>query len=465
MYSEMMSSFLAFFLCAAAAAAPVARISPSFRALGAVPQLTLPAGSLSVPSLAPSLGPAFAAPALSPRHDVPPVTWLAPIGVPGPGVTLAHASAVQDLANRTGLTLFIHGSRQTGVRIHDGKSFTAESDLDLGIVGKPEAIRDAAAFPWERVPDARHGPMWNVPTVEEAVGRGHLVFTPHRPSAHHDDVARLAAPLATARQLAAARAQPAREGGAVRFAVIGDAEPGRFWFSRALFGRPGVFWRLLRRADAARPDFILQLGDLVSRGVMANFRRIFTDLRDAALRSPFLTIIGNHDRHSPHGISNDRLFRRYWGSTDWVLDRGEWRFVSVDSSAQRLTPAQLEWLERVLEPGKKLIVFTHIPPAPLSEFTDFGRLKGAGGFKPGAEPFMRLMSERKVQRVYMGHVHGLGVQVRDGVTYVLSGGGGSPLYPTKLARLHHYLDVEAGPDGIRETVRPLDSPPFPLSGR
>jgi hypothetical protein len=55
------------------------------------------------------------------------------------------------------------------------------------------------------------------------------------------------------------------------------------------------------------------------------------------------------------------------------------------------------------------------------------------------------------------------VQVHEGVTYVLSGGGGSPLYPsTSLARLHHYLEVEAGPEGVRETVRPLNGGSFPL---
>jgi hypothetical protein len=464
-----MLQFLPWLLCAAASAAPVARLAPTLGGTGAVPRVSLTAPALTASLAAPSLGPALAPPSLAlpapspaPLVAAAPAPWLQPLGTPGPGVTPAHADAVQRLADDTGLTLFIHGSRQTGVRIRDGSAFTAESDLDLGVVGSPEAVRDAASIKWDGVPDAKHGPMWSEPTVEEAVGRGHLVFSPRRPLAHHDDVHVLASPFATAVQLARIRAQPRAPGEAVRFAVIGDAEPGRFWFSRALFGAHGVFWRLLARADSARPDFILQLGDLVSQGKVSLFRQLFQGLRAMALRSPFLTIIGNHDRHKPHGVTNDRLFRRYWGAPDWVLDRGEWRFVSVDSSAGRITPAQLEWLDRVLDPSKKLIVFTHIPPAAL-HLTDAGPLKGAGGFKRGAPEFMALMSERKVQRVYMGHVHGLGVQVHGGVTYVLSGGGGSPLYPsTSLARLHHYLEVEAGPEGVRETVRPLNGTPFPL---
>ena len=62
------------------------------------------------------------------------------------------------------------------------------------------------------------------------------------------------------------------------------------------------------------------------------------------------------------------------------------------------------------------------------------------------------------------HVHGLDALDRGGVRYVLSGGGGSPLYPGPVKRrLHHWLEVEVGPDGIVETVHPLRGAPFPLT--
>ena len=412
------------------------------------PALRLPSAlTLSAPSLGPSL--------LAPG--------LAPVGVPGPGVTPEHAEAVQKLADETGQIWFVHGSRQTGVRARDGSSFGPDSDLDLGVVGPPEAVLARFAAKWDGVPDARHGPMWSEPTVEEAVGKGHLVFKPRSVLPFADEVAVLAAPLRTEHQLAKLQAAPRAKGESFRFAVIGDAEPGRFWFSRALFGVPGVFWKLLRRADNSGVDFTVQLGDLVSRGLRSKFRDVFRGLRAMNLKKPFLTLIGNHDRHKPHGVSNDRLYRRYWGDTDWVLDRGDWRFITLDNSAGRLTAEQLEWLRRSMVPGKRFIVFLHIPPAPLSVFTDYGGLKGAGGFKQGAEEFMRLMSAHKVDRVYMGHVHGLAAVTRDGVRYVLSGGGGSPLYPNaSLNLIHHSLEVEVGPLGVSETVHPLDGRPFAL---
>lgn len=452
-----MNAALALLLWAAPAGANV-RAKPAASGIIAAAPGALPS---RLAPLAPArLSPLFSAPTEAP---FPAPLAAAPLGAPGPGVTPAHAEAVQRLADETGRVWFVHGSRQTGVRFRDGMPFTAESDLDLGVVGSPEAAARLASARWDGVPDARHGPTGSLPTVEEALGKGHLIFKPRAARlGSRDEVDELAAPLRTEVQLSRLQERPRAPGQRFRFTVIGDAEPGRFWFSRVLFGVPGVFRRLLRRADASGSDFIVQLGDLVSRGVRANFRRLFKGLRDATPATPFLTIIGNHDRHAPHGVTDSRLYRRYWGATDWVLDRGDWRFIALDTSAGRLTDKQLAWLDSVLVPGKRFIVFTHIPPAPLGEFTDFGALKGVGGFKRGAARFMSLMSERRVERVYMGHIHGLGVVRRGGVTYVLTGGGGSPLYPVKIRRLHHALEVEVGPDGIHEIVRPLDAAPFVL---
>ncbi|MEK7390352.1 MAG: metallophosphoesterase [Elusimicrobiota bacterium] len=273
---------------------------------------------------------------------------------------------------------------------------------------------------------------------------------------------RLSEPLSTPVQLARLQRTPRPKGETFRFSVIGDAEPGRFWFSRRFFNTPGVFWKLLTGADKLKGDFIIQLGDMVSRGLIRQFNIFIRGLIGASLETPYLSVIGNHDRHRPHGVSNDRVYRTVFGLTDYAFDRGGWRFVVVDSSARALTQAQLSWLEGVVKPGGRTIVFTHVPPAPLGEWTDFGPFKGVGGFRVGAQQFMRLMSERGVARVYMGHLHGLGRLVRDGVTYVLSGGGGSPLFPGPLRRLHHRLSVEVGPEGVRETVHVANGASFPL---
>ncbi|MFI5361456.1 MAG: hypothetical protein ACHQ49_05760 [Elusimicrobiota bacterium] len=89
-----------------------------------------------------------------------------------------------------------------------------------------------------------------------------------------DGVRRLAEPYRTNNQLAKLAQTPRPAGQSYRFAVIGDAEPGRFWIWRRLFNRDqGAFWRMLPRADRSGADFIMQLGDMVSRGRSINSGR------------------------------------------------------------------------------------------------------------------------------------------------------------------------------------------------
>lgn len=442
-------------------------LAAALMAAGASAQVAVARVPLSAPRLSPPAlsAPLFSAPAF-PSLPAPSGLGIRVLGVPGPGVTPAHVEAVKALAERTGQAWVIHGSRQTGVSHRTGRPFAADTDLDLGVIGSAEKLLDVERDMWDgKIPHVRHGPMIAIPSIEEAVGRGHLVVAPPRksPPGELGSLQRQARPWRTDEQLAKLAAAPRQAGETFRFAVIGDAEPGRFWIARKLFNKPGVFWRLLARADRSGADFILQLGDMVSRGTVASFRGFIRGLFASGARTPYLTAIGNHDRRKPHGVTDDRTYRAAFGSPDYSFARGGWRFVVVDSSAGRITASHLEWLSRQLSPDVPTVVFTHIPPAPLSEWTDWGSLKGAGGFKEGGEAFMKLMSENKVARVYMGHIHGLGVLERGGVKYVLTGGGGSPLFPGPVKRrLHHWLSVEAGPDGLVETVHAHDGTSFTL---
>ncbi len=429
-------------------------------AIPSAPGLTAPALSASVLS-APSADAPKLAPSLLSGTQV--------LGVPGPGVTPQQIEAVKALAEKTGKPWIIHGSRQTGVSVHTGLPYKPDADLDTGLVGAPDSILTVERDMWDgRVPRMAHAPMITVPTIEEAVGRGHIVVKPaqHRAPGALGVLQKKALPLRTERQLSKLAETPRAKGESFKFAVIGDSEPGRFWFSRKLFNQPGVFWRLLARANTTAPDFIFQMGDMVSRGTIAQYWSFIKGWFLAGVKVPYLTALGNHDRHKPHGVTNANVYKATFGSPNYVFERAGWRFVVLDSSENRVTKPQLEWLSSVLDESVPTVVFTHIPPAPLGEFTDWGALKGAGGFKEGAAEFMALMAKKKVKRVYMGHIHALGSVERDGVRYVLTGGGGSPLYPepstTRKRKLHHWLSVEAGPNGIVETVHPADGKPFAL---
>ena len=270
----------------------------------------------------------------------------------------------------------------------------------------------------------------------------------------------LAQPWRTHRQLSLL--PPCAAGAAFQFAVLGDVEPCRFRLLRFAFNRPEVFARQLRDIQRQPAAFTVQLGDMVGRGSERYYRRFLDELGRLGVRKPYLTVIGNHDRSRPNGPSDARLYRRLFGRSNYFFDYGGVRFAVLDTSARRLRALQLRWLDRVLETRLGKIVFTHMPPAQLGLWG--GSFAHAhGGFARGAQEFTQLASAKKVDRVYVGHVHAFGVQDYQGVRYVLTGGGGSALFPSGAPdRYHHYLTVEVGPHGVRERVHPLGGRPFAI---
>lgn len=275
------------------------------------------------------------------------------------------------------------------------------------------------------------------------------------------------------------------------FGVLGDAEPGRFPWERIFSPGSRVFVDEMAALQAAAPDFILQLGDFVSEGVPENYRAHVAWL-DANMRTPLLRCIGNHDRSRPNGDADKNLYDAVFGPRDYFFDRGGWRFIALDTSNRELTPVQLDWLQAALDTPARKVIFTHVPPKYLkalkplpvvgaletdsAEF-DAARaedLKSGGGihdfltnyFDDGAKAFEELVSNGNVAAVYMGHIHAFWAADYRGVRYVISGGGGSPLYPLPPGypkeRFAHYMTVAVSPSGLVETVHPYRGAPFVL---
>jgi 3',5'-cyclic AMP phosphodiesterase CpdA len=244
------------------------------------------------------------------------------------------------------------------------------------------------------------------------------------------------------------------------FAVLGDVEPCRFGLVRMVFNQPRVFARQLRDIQARPIDFSVQLGDMVSFGSESYYRRFFEQLSRLDVAKPYLTVPGNHDRSRPNGPSNLALYRRLIGSGNYAFDHGPARLICLDTSGRCIRPAQLRWLKKALDTKRQKIVLTHMPPVQLALWG--GSIAHFhGGFTRGAREFVELMADKGVSRVYVGHVHAFGVQDYLGVRYVLTGGGGSALFPSGAPdRFHHYLVVKVSSEGISERVHPLDGRSF-----
>jgi len=294
------------------------------------------------------------------------------------------------------------------------------------------------------------------------------------------DLAAAKSRVGIAAQLAKVGARGAAD--AFTFGVIGDAEPGRFPWERLFTPGRHAFSDQLKSLQDAAPDFILQLGDFVSQGDADNYR-VHVALLDSLARVPLLRTVGNHDRSHPNGNADKNLYDAVFGPRDYFFDHGNWRFISLDSSDRKVTSAQLAWLAKALEGPRRKVIFTHVPPAYLKGLKELSvsasgpRLSAedipadadekegyihdvfTNFFSEGSDEFERLVEQGNVAAVYMGHIHAFWAADRGGVRYVISGGGGSPLYPLPPGypqrRFAHYMTVLAAPDGdFVETVHP-----------
>jgi 3',5'-cyclic AMP phosphodiesterase CpdA len=210
--------------------------------------------------------------------------------------------------------------------------------------------------------------------------------------------------------------------------AIASVPAGPEGFSFAVLGDTrsdiGAARRVLGRAAEEKPAFILHTGDLVRRGTVEEYPAHHLVLVKGVAPTPLVPVPGNHEA----GPNQDfPPFKALYGDVRFSFDYGGGRFVGVNNSDQgRLDDDDLAFLRQELaRPGAAhKFVLMHIPPDYLQ--------KGAGaedgrGFKGNAAALRALMTEMKVDTVFVGHVHGYATEAIDGVRYVITGGGGAPL--------------------------------------
>lgn len=226
-------------------------------------------------------------------------------------------------------------------------------------------------------------------------------------------------------------------GGPFRFVAFGDSG----------MGTPEQR-RLATRMNAEPADIVLPLGDLgypaATYAVLeAYYLNMYGPL---AARAPFFATAGNHDYYfkeaeayldshiAPSGEVAEQHAGRYY-SYDW----GPVHFVVLDSNTPLEHAAgedkrMLEWLERDLSQTRKFwrVAYFHHPPYA----------SGTHEFSIEGERVRRhvvpILERWGVQLVLCGHEHsyqrtkalrnGEAVEDGNGTVYVISGGGGAPLY-------------------------------------
>ncbi|MFH1387570.1 MAG: metallophosphoesterase [bacterium] len=194
-------------------------------------------------------------------------------------------------------------------------------------------------------------------------------------------------------------------------------------------------------------SFIIHTGDCVPYGEEAHYikyRKIM-----AALKIPYYQAMGNHD-----GVYGGwRRFKKYYGPSYYSFDHQNSHFIVLDNAfKQNFDDKQFSWLKNDLAKttARYKFVIMHKPTFDPSETYKDHIMSG----RAVIEELMALFTKYKVNYVLAGHIHGYAKSERNGVTYIVSGGGGGPLYlPRDFGGFYNYVRIDVEDRGITDSVK------------
>ncbi len=214
--------------------------------------------------------------------------------------------------------------------------------------------------------------------------------------------------------------------------------------------RHDVHQRVSDSILAVRPDFLIHTGDLVANGLNPeDWDRFFEIERDLLRNIPFYPAIGNHERNAPAFFKyfvfpngNGHYYSFDWGSAHFVvMDTND--VGGNEEEKELFFQEQIGWVREDLRRNTKALTFA-IFHHPL--YTAIERRKASAARL--AEKIEPLLLGGGVAAVFSGHDHNYQHHLHSGIHYIVTGGGGAPLYeisPTETAlkavKIENYVRV------------------------
>ncbi|MBI2303957.1 MAG: metallophosphoesterase family protein [Chloroflexi bacterium] len=219
--------------------------------------------------------------------------------------------------------------------------------------------------------------------------------------------------------------------------------------------------RLVGLIKEAAPDFVINVGDLVENGSRKSDWDTFFDVeRELLVDVPLYPTLGNHEQNSYLYFA---LFDLPGTERWYSFDSGPAHFIALDVAFSDYKPGseQYDWLEQDLRQTTRpwKIVYLHYPPYSFTPFR--------GSELPVREALTPLFEKYGVQLAFSGHNHHYQRNLVNGVTYIVTGGGGAPLHPVGWGVGTQYAEetyefVKLSIDGgvLTSTVVSLDGTQF-----
>lgn len=237
------------------------------------------------------------------------------------------------------------------------------------------------------------------------------------------------------------------------FVVLGDSRP-----ANSTLPQPRAFSKLIEQINRENPDLVFHTGDVVvgdTRNLSIYIRQYKDFLKTiGSLRTPYHISPGNHDTGSRLGQKafKQTLRRDFYYSFDYKVSH--FIILNTDMAGQegRIEKNQLDWLKQDLENNKSdrhIFVMMHRPL--YSVMNPEGKRSKHQAFtdKRNEYEIRMLMVKYQVEAVFAGHEHFFNKQIRDGVTYVITGAAGASPYADEThGGFYHYVKVRVNGDSI-----------------
>jgi hypothetical protein len=241
------------------------------------------------------------------------------------------------------------------------------------------------------------------------------------------------------------------------FCVLGDTRSGH-----------ETHRQIVDRIIAEHPLFVINTGDLVGNGNDISLWETFFDINETLIRNvPYYTVLGNHEQDSKNYYD---FFNLPGNERYYFFTVGDALFVVLDMEGPDYeTPDYLQgsargrfwegisktyfekekaWLENLLtlnEDAGYIFVFFHPTwySVKSSRVAEAVRRRAFWG---------DIFERHHVSAVMNGHDHYYEHALHGGTHYIVTAGGGAPLYDTdalqpetvKAEKVHHYTSIDVG---------------------
>ena len=238
------------------------------------------------------------------------------------------------------------------------------------------------------------------------------------------------------------------------FIVISDTGSGMFFNEAATL----KIVKTINREDRFMKvpiDFVVNVGDVTFRGRESHYKNYLKIKKK--LKFPVIDAIGNHDDDHDNGAEGLRLFNEYCGTQEFSFTDRNSYFIVLDNKDGDFKEKQFSWLLSELEKAKgykHTFIFMHKPP-----FNPYQQAWYRIETTPWSHRFLKLCDEYNVDIVFSGHENVSRAVKFGSVTYIVSGGGGTPLIqPSSEGGFLNYVFVKVNKDYVDYEIRKINPP-------